>query len=317
MPVSFTQEIEDLVSTTLPSYMPTVIDNVFKSIPLTIRLIERDNITIDGGTEIRQPFIFDETPSGWYSGEDSLNVSAKQTQTAMRFDWKFAYASVNLPMSELLLNAGASAITSLVTSKMQTAEITLRQRIATSLFSDGNAHNGKELIGLRKAVDDTGSYGGIDRASAEGAVLKSYVDSTGGNISLDLMQKAFGKATIEPERPDLIITTQRQYDKVWALVQSQQRFTPNQVGGLLGAAGFSAIDFNGAQVVVDQKCPPGEMYFLNTKYMKFVFHPQRRFEVEGPFPVANQDVKIWRVHVACAFIVQAPRLCAKITGLTE
>jgi hypothetical protein len=38
MAVTFTQEIDDLVSATLPTYMPVVVDQVFKSIPLTIRL---------------------------------------------------------------------------------------------------------------------------------------------------------------------------------------------------------------------------------------------------------------------------------------
>ncbi len=38
MSVSFTQEIEDVVSATLPTYMPVVIDNTFKSIPLMVRL---------------------------------------------------------------------------------------------------------------------------------------------------------------------------------------------------------------------------------------------------------------------------------------
>lgn len=42
MGASFTQEIEDVVSSTLPLYLPNVIDNTFRSIPLMVRLIERD-----------------------------------------------------------------------------------------------------------------------------------------------------------------------------------------------------------------------------------------------------------------------------------
>lgn len=258
MSVIITQEIEDVLSTTLPLYMPAVIDNVFRSIPLTIRLIERENIKYEGGSEIRQPFIFDKMPAGWYSGQDTLDVTQKQTQTAMRFDWKFAYSAVNIPMSELLLNGGQSAVTSLVTSKMQTAEITLREQIASSLFSDGTGFGGKEIIGLRQGVHDSGSYGGIARSSTEGAKLVSYVDATGGAVSLAQMQKAYGKATYAPESPDLIITTQRQFDAVWALVQANQRFI--RADGMLGEVGFPGIVFNNATIVVDQSCPAGEMY---------------------------------------------------------
>lgn len=235
----------------------------------------------------------------------------------MRFDWKFAYASLNLPMTELLMNGGAQAVTSLMTSKMQTMEITLRSRLATSLFSDGSQFGGKEFVGLKSGVHDTGSYGGIARTSPEGSKLVSYVDATGGTVSLAQVQKAMGKATVAPEMPDLIVTTQRQYDILWGLVQANQRFTPGTTPGQLGAAGFGGININGAMVVVDQSCPAGELYVLNTKWIKFVLHSQRVFSVEGPFPVANQDVKIWRTHVACALIVQSPRLQSKIIGLNE
>ena len=244
-----------------------------------VRLIERDNIKYEGGSEIRQPFVFDEVPSGWYTGQDPLNVTQKQTQTAMRFDWKFAYAAVNIPMTELLMNGGPQAVTSLTTSKVQTAEITLRQRLATSLFSDGTSFGGKEFVGLKQAVHDTGSYGGIARTTTEGSHLVSYVDATGGTVSLALIQKAFGKATIAPAQPDLIVTTQRQFDIVWGLVQANQRFIA--APGLLGECGFSGININGAMMVVDQSCNPGEMYLLNTSYLKFILHSQRVFSLEG------------------------------------
>ena len=258
MAVQFTQEIEDVISATLPSYMPALIDNSFRSIPLTVRLIERENIKHEGGSEVRQPFIFDKTPTGWYAGQDVLDVTQKATQTAMRFDWKFGYSSINIPMTEILMNSGQQAVSSLVTSKMQTCEISLRESIANSLFSDGTGYNGREIVGLKQAVHDTGSYGGISRTTAEGSKLVSYVDATGGALTLAMMQKAYGKATVAPESPDLIVTTQQQFDALWALVQTNQRF--NRAEGMLGEIGFPGIVFNNATVVVDQSCPAGEMY---------------------------------------------------------
>lgn len=317
MSTSFTQNVEEVFSTTLPQFMPGVIDNTFRSIPVMVKLIENDRIMFEGGSEIRQAFAYDESPSGWYAGQEVLDTNARDNITAMRFDWKFAYASVNLPMTEILMNSGASAVTSLVTSKMQNAEITLRQRLASSLFSDGTAFGGKEFVGLKQAVHDTGSYGGLARTSTEGAKLISWVDATGGTVSLAMIQKALGKATIAPESPDLIVTTQRQYDIVWGLVQANQRFIAGQAPGLLGQCGFGGININGAMMVVDQSCPAGEMYLLNSKWIKFVMHSNRVFSVEGPFPVANQDTKVWRIHVACALVVQSPKLCSKISGLTE
>lgn len=315
MPPTFSQQMEDVLSSTLPNYMPGLIDNTFKSIPLTVRLIERDNIKYEGGSELRQPFIYDKMPSGWYRGQDTLNVTQKNTQTAMRFDWKFGYSSINLPVSDLLMNSGPQAVSSLVTSKMQQAEMSLREDIATAMFNDGTGNEGKEIVGLRLAVHDTGTYGGISRTSVEGTKLVSYVDATGGDLSLAQVQRAMGRATVAPEKPDLIVTTQSQFNRLWVLVQPNQRY--QAAPGLLGEVGFEGINFNGATVVVDQSCPAGEMYLLNTKWIKMVFHNQRTFNLEGPFPVADQDVKIWRLHVAMAFIVQSPRLCSKIVNLNE
>lgn len=313
--VTFTQEMEDVLSSTLPQYMPTLVDNVFKSIPLCVKLIERENMKYDGGSELRQPFIFDRLPTGWYTGQDQLNISQKQTQTAMRFDWKLGYAAINIPMSELLMNSGQNAVTSLVTSKMQTGEISLREMIADSLFSDGSGSAGKEIIGLAQAVHDTGSYGGIPRTTNEGSKLISYVDASGGDLSLAQMQRAYGRATIEPEHPDLIITTQSQFNRIWALVQANQRFAA--APGLLGEVGFAGINFNGAVIVQDQSCPPGTLYMLNTRWIKMIFHSQRSFTLEGPIPVAGQDIRVWRLHVAMCFIVQSSRLQAKILNLNE
>ena len=315
MAYSFVQTMEDVLSSTLPEYMPTMIDNCFRSIPLAVRLIERENMKYDGGSEVRQPFIFDKLPTGWYTGQDLLNITQKQTQTAMRFDWKLGYAGINIPMSELLMNSGQAAVTSLVTSKMQTGEISLRELIGDAIFSDGSGSAGKEIVGLRAAVHDTGSYGGIPRTSAEGQKLISYVDATGGDLALAQMQRAMGRATVEPERPDLIVTTQSQFNRLWALVQTNQRFMA--APGLLGEVGFAGINFNGAMVVVDQSCPAGEMYFLSTKWIKMIFHSQRSFTLEGPFPVAGQDIRVWRLHVAMCMVVQAPRLNSKITNLNE
>lgn len=254
-------------------------------------------------------------PTGWYAGTDPLNISRKQTQTAMRFDWKMAYSSINLPMQELLLNGGNLAVSSLLTSKMQQTEMSLRESIGDSLFGDGTGYDGKEIIGLKQAVHDSGVYGTINRSTTEGAKLVSYVDAAGGTISLAQIQKAYGRASLMPEAPDLIITTQGQFDTIWGLVQANQRFT--RADGMLGEVGFPGIMFNNATIVVDQSCPAGEMYLLNTKWMKMLFHSQRTFSLEGPFPIAEQDVKVWRLHVMMALIVQAPRLCSKIINLTE
>lgn len=315
MSVDFNQVLDNVVSTTLPLYIDTTVDNTFLSIPLAIRLLERDNVKKEGGTEIIQPFIHDEMVSHWYKGTGPLTISRKDTQTGMRFDWAQAQCPIMIPMGHILMNAGQYAVSSLMTSVMQQAEVSLRQSIGRSIFSDGTADGGAEIIGLRQAISDVGLYGKIDRSTPEGSKLVSYIDAVGGAVTLARIQKAYGKASLAPEYPDLIVTTQAQFDVVWSLVNASERLS--RADGALGEMGFPAIRINNALMVVDQLCPAGEMHLLNTKWIKMVFHSQRMFSLEGPFPLAEQDARLWRLHVMMAMIVQSPRLCSKLVNLTE
>lgn len=315
MAVDFNQVLDNVVSTTLPMYIDTTVDNTFLSIPLTVRLLERDNIKKEGGTEIIQPYIHSEMDSHWYKGSGPLNISRKETQTGMRFDWAQAQCPILIPMGHLLMNSGEFAVSSILTSVMQQGEVSLRQNIGRSIFSDGTGDGGAEIVGLRQAVHDVGLYGKIDRSTVEGSKLLSFIDAAGGAITLLRIQKAYGKASLAPEYPDLIVTTQAQFDAVWALVNASERL--NRADGALGEVGFPAIRINQALMVVDQMCPAGEMYLLNTKWIKMIFHAQRMFTLEGPFPLPEQDARLWRLHVMMAMIVQSPRLCSKIVNLTE
>ena len=62
MPHLSTQEVEDVVATTLEYRIPTVVDNFYIATPVFKILDMEERITSDGGTRIEQPIIYDRPP---------------------------------------------------------------------------------------------------------------------------------------------------------------------------------------------------------------------------------------------------------------
>ena len=59
--------------------------------------------------------------------------------------------------------------------------------------------------------------------------------------------------------------------------------------------GFSQIDHNGAAVVVDNHCPSGHVFFLNTKFFKLVIDSETDFITTPFIEPENQTAKTAKV----------------------
>jgi hypothetical protein len=334
MAITVTQELDDVVSTTIRHVMPDVIDNFFDSRALFVRLASRNNITLDGGHEIQQPFLFDSPPGGAYGLGDELDITRKNILSAMLFPWALYYSAVTVEGLEQIQNAGASKIVDLVEVRMQAARMKLEDSIGSDLY--GSKVVGPELVGLRAACDNgdtVGSYGGITRATTgAGSVIKGNVDATAVTINLKHLTDQMGAATKGAARPDLIVTTQDIWDSIHDLIgggygdshatgagvgfsaeRNLKRFTGGQD---LADAGFQALRWQGADIVVDNQCPANHMYFLNTEFIKLFVHSQRSFVSDGPWTPANRDQKVWRIFAACQLVNCAPRLCSVSTNVS-
>lgn len=313
--------LEDVAATTVDAYLPGLIDNFFNSNPLWLRLASKERVLLDGADRIRQSIIYDKMIGGSYSGNDTFDIQRAATKTVMEFDWAQYYTNLTIDGRTMLKNeAGATKIMDLVEAEMETARLTLADILGTDLYLDGTGNNSKAILGLIAAVDDgnnVSSYGGITRSSgAQGTAVKGVLNTTGGALSLPLMNSIMGSATIQPARPDLITTTQTLWDKAWDRVQPQQRFPSGPGFDDLAKIGYNAINFNGSAIVVDAKCASGNMWFLNTDYIKLIVHRSRDFHFTGFQKPSNQDVLVGQILFAGQLVVVAPRLNARATSLT-
>ncbi len=317
-------EIEDIASTSIYRFLPGVVDNVYNSNPLFVRLASKNRIMLDGGMDVRQPFIYAKKEGGSYRGQDVLNTARKKTKSSLIFDWKQYYANIVLDGLTELQNAGAGKVIDLMDIEMEEAQMKLRDDLGTDLFGDGTGNDSKAITGLTAVCDDNTNvttYGGVSRSGGDDiatAVIAQY-DGTGGALSLALLQTSaggFGACTIEPEKPDLIITTQAIWDKIWARVQPSQRYPQGAGFDDLAKVGFRTIDFNGAAVVVDSHCQANRVYFLNTNYIKLVVHTNRNFVFSGWRVPSDQDSRVGYIFFAGEVVCSAPRLQGQIRNVT-
>lgn len=129
-----------------------------------------------------------------------------------------------------------------------------------------------------QARSDLGVANGTNNAGING-----YVASLSAGFTLKGVQKAFGGCWFGAEHVDLICSDQNSFDQFFNKLQPQQRYYAENSD--VGKIGFSAFSYTGAQVVVDQYCPAGEMYGLNTKSDNLLFFtsavPRYQFGMTG------------------------------------
>ena len=316
------RQLADVAASAVDSYLPGLIDLFFNSNAMWVRLASKERAILDGGDLIRQPILYDKLNAGSYSGLDTFDISRRPTKTVLQFDWAQYYVNLTVDGRTILKTSGSGTkILDLVEAEMETARITLADLLGTDAYLDGTGNANKAIQGLIAGIDsgtNVATYGGISRndGSVQATAVQGNLNTTGGALSLALVNTGMGSATIQPHRPDLIVTTQALWDRFWERSQPSQR-TPSGPGfDDLARVGFSAINFNGAAVVVDSHAASGNLWLLNTDFIKLLIHKDRDFQFTGFQKPTNQDALLGQILWAGQLVIQAPRLQTRMTGLS-
>ena len=294
--------VSDIIATTIQSRTRRLADNVTKNNALLSRLNQKGKIkTASGGNQIYQELTFAENSNaGWYSGYDFLPVGASDVLSAAEFDWKQSAVPVVISGLEQLQNAGREQMIDLMEGRMGVAEATLANLISEGLYSDGTGSGGKEITGLDAAVPTdptTGTYGGINRATAANAFWRSTITDTGVASSSNIqntMNTVWAGLVRGKDHPDLILFDNGLWIVYVESLQAQQRFNGTEVGDL----GFPSIKFMHADVVLDGGIG-GFMntntgFMLNTDYIHYRPHSARNMVPLSPNRryATNQDAEV-------------------------
>lgn len=284
--------LSEISAYTHQEIVPRTTDVIFRKSPLLVRLLNRNAISFDGGTQIQRPLMFAQLNGGFFSKGDSFNIASVTTDTAVVVNPKYAGVSIFLYGTDDVLNRGRNTAFSQVELKFANASATMAKILATAIYQDGATASGTGVLspttsldGLLAWIDDgnsSSSYstssnqdkaflsvGGITRTdmftsapSFTGATtptsgiqgLNAYTNRAWSAFSLYDMQVAFGNAWFGNDFPDLIATTQTAFNKIWNATQPSQRYMDDVSD--VAKVGFKAFRFNGvAEVVVDKYIP--------------------------------------------------------------
>lgn len=288
--------------------MPKLVDNIFRQIPLLYRLKKKEQ-PIDGGTQVQVPLEYAQNSAGgWYAGADTLTNTDVDVITAASFDWKQHYQSIVVKRDDELKNSGDAAILKFVASKTKNAERSMRDRMATGVWSAGT--DSKSILGLRTFLSTSNTYGGISQSTY--SWWQANVDTTTTTLTMAALQSQWGAATIDADHPTVCLTTQTLYNSYYGLLQPQQRFMDSETA----KGGFTSLMFNGVPVIVDSKAPASHFAMLNEEYLHFLPHKDENFRFEPFAKPNNQNIKIAHIYWMGVFASSNNRMHALLSAMT-
>jgi hypothetical protein len=253
-----------ILSTTLQNYRPTLVDNIFTATVLLDHLNSRGRVVMEeGGTSIVEPLVYavNDTANS-YSGYDAIDLTPQDGISAANYQWKQMAASIAISGIEEAQNRGTEAIIKLLNAKIMQAEESIKESLNDMLYASTVGNGGKDFQGLGFIIDASNTVGGIDPST--NTWWRSYEENTATALTTAQMATAYNTASKGNDTPDMIVTTMTLFEKYESLLTAQVRYQDVTKAN----SGFQNLMFKQTPVVFDVSCPTGNMFFMNSKYLK-------------------------------------------------
>lgn len=325
--------------------MAYVVDQVMESNVLATMLLSRAKAW-EGDQQKFPVQIAKPTNGGSFSGYDILATVAEDNEINLTYDPKFHRQSFTLPYTELMQNGVADRVRSLLASEATKTAIGLADQIGTAFYGDGTGNGGKDMLGLEALVDDgtnTATIGGQSRATY--TALNSSVTASGGTMTLAQVRSVYSGAKFGSVKPTLGVTTEAVFDLFDQLLEQKARYNETSPGrARVGVFGFDTIKYRGVDIVSDEKCTTGNLYFLNENFLHFktlkgdadgaelkpiMFKkgdvrgndfasrvPGFGFQYTGNLQPTNQLAIVNHIVIGGNLMTDMPRAHSKLTGIT-
>jgi len=303
----------EMVTTTMRKHHRKVVDNVTDNNALLTLLKERGNIRTDhaGGYEIAIPLSYAENATYQrYSGYDTLNIAASDVLSAAKYDWSQVALHVTASGKELRMNNSEEAMIKLVEARTQVARATAANNMSIDLYSDGALTN--QIGGLAHIItaDGTGTVGGIPASTYTFWKSKFNEIAAGGGTTITFanLKAAMNTQWLAQNRgadkPDLLVFSHDLFSIYEGGLQDLQRYADAK----MASAGFEALKYKSASVIFDDNTNFGTTaeigYFLNTKYLYLVEHPDAKWTEDDEKVPTNQDAVVvpiyWMGSLCCS-----------------
>ena len=333
---SETRTFDDLLTTTLDNYRPTLFDNVFKSNPFFHRLHQRGRMRMeDGGASLIIPLMLAQNNTvAFYEGYDTIDVTPQDIGTVAKYPWCELAGSVTISRRLERLNSGRHRLISLVESRVRQLELSLIDLFNQKLFSQtGGKYNEsqttKELCSVCAIAPETPatfSLGGLssstnttwsNKAIGDAGTAFTWVTDTGdtpaaatGPAAMRRLYNSLMKG--EGGGPDLMVSSKYLYENYESGLFGQRRFVAEDSA----SASFDNIRFRRLDIFWDEymatnaiaytsgEAAGGNMaYMFNTDFLELITDSESDFIRTPWVSPENQTARtmliVWMGNLIC------------------
>ena len=300
-----------LLATTIENRRKGIQDAIFDEIP-TLKLLKDKGAIVDGGASIVIPLMYETNGTAqFYSGYDTLVTTPQEGFTTTQYKWKEAAVSISVSnREENIQNVGPSAVESLIDAKIKQATMSLKTLLNRSLYAAAPAAS--EIGSLATTIDATSSIGDIN--STTYSWWQSDVNTSGSFAAQGRsdMLTLYNALLVEGGKPDILVTTPSVHAYYEGSLVPQQRYESNSVGN----ASFKELMFKNAQVVFDNACTSGVMYFLDSRHIQLYISSGNNMKMTNWKEPSNQTARVAQLLMACELVTNNRRRLGKLNTIS-
>jgi len=321
MPGSLTEVLDNIYASTWQHMRDAIIDNVFNSTPFWYWLKEKGKLRpVSGGRHILETLEYAENDGVGFIGRGgTVPLNDREFLTNAIYDWRYLQAPIVRFGVDDQKNRGKTRILDLAKAKMGNAQESLITVLETTLFaaagSEGGAFDGLQLL-VKDDPTTTTQVGQIDQGAEtwwrnKTDTMTGVSFATAGTARMRTMMNNCQNNRMQ-DRPDIIVTTQFAHEQYEDNVLDKYQIHNQKLTDL----GFENLVFKSTPLVWSPSCVTGNMYFLNTRFLNFVYDPAVYFDMTEWKAIPDQiNDRAAQIITACSMTTNRRRVQGVLRGI--
>jgi hypothetical protein len=322
---SLTVALDDLYTTTWQKRLPGVFDNIFSAAPFWFWMKDKGKLNPQrGGRNIETNLQYGtNTTTSWIARGGTVAMTDFKFLTVAIFQWRYLVSNILRFGIDEQQNSGEERIIDWVTAKLDNTEDSLITELETRLAGGvGGTNNPPNIDGLQFLVPDAANVasssfnaGGID-PSTNTWWQNQAIAMTGSSFAVNGITNMRHMVNLcmnnrRMDAPDIILSDMSSYEYYEDAVLPMLRLSNTK----LAEAGFESQTFKRIPMVWSPAIT-GRMYFLNTRFIQFVYDPGYFFDMTEWKAIPNQvNDRAAQVMLACSFLTNRRRVLGVINGI--
>lgn len=312
----FTQALDDLYTTTWQKRLPGVFDNIFSAAPFWFWLRDKGKLKpVRGGRFLETNLEYAQNSTvQWITRGGTVAMNDFKFLTVAQYQWRYLVANILRFGIDEQQNSGDAKIIDWVNAKLNNTEealiSTLETQLAAAAGAASNAFDGLQFLVPDFANVASSSYnaGGID-PSVYTWWQNQAIDMTGLSFAVNGINKMRHLLNLcmnnrRMDAPDIILSDMSSYEYYEDAVLPMLRINNTK----LADAGFENQTFKRIPMIWSPSIT-GRMYFINTRFLDFVYDPGYFFDMTEWKAIPNQvNDRAAQVELACTFMTNRRRV---------